>query len=115
MTIKEIAQVVHEIQMAFCQQLSDYSLLPWDQTSNDIKDVTISGVKFHIEHPELGAKESHENWMAQKIAQGWTYGPAKDPVKKEHPSIVPFNDLPLNERIKDALVVQTIHSLIKFM
>jgi hypothetical protein len=115
MTVESIAQVVHEIQVAFTRQLSDYSLKPWSETPEDVKAITIAAVKHHTDYPEDGAKESHDNWVDGKIVQGWKYGPVKDAIKKEHPSLIPFAELPLNERIKDALVVQTIHSLIKFM
>lgn len=115
MTIENIAQVVHEINKAFCESLGDHSLLSWEQTSNDIKDIVISGVRFHLEYPFASADASHNNWMAQKIAQGWVYGPVKDAVRKQHPSIAPFDQLSLPERQKDVLVMQTVHSLAKYL
>lgn len=32
--------------------------------------------------------------MANKIADGWKYGEAKDPEAKTHPCLVPFDKLP---------------------
>lgn len=45
------------------------------------------------------AKNVHEVWARNRIADGWTYGPVRDDSKKEHPCLVPYEDLP--EREKD--------------
>jgi hypothetical protein len=39
--------------------------------------------------------------MAHKIAEGWVYGAVKDPEAKTHPCIMPFDDLPPEQRAKD--------------
>jgi hypothetical protein len=90
-------------------------LVEWDATTDDIKAIVISGVQFHIDNPNAGADASHNQWMANKIAQGWVYGPVKDAQTKQHPCIVPFEALSLNDRIKDVLVMQTVHSLSKYI
>jgi hypothetical protein len=41
--------------------------------------------------------------MQEKKAAGWIYGPVKDPEKKEHPCIVPYDQLPIEQRTKDYL------------
>lgn len=110
-TTEQIAKVVHEINKAFCEQIGDHTLVAWEETPQDIKDVVIGGVQFHIDNPDAGPDASHNNWMAAKIAQGWTYGPVKNAPTKQHPCIVPFEQLSLNDRIKDVLVMQTVHSL----
>ena len=111
MTIENIAQAVHEINKAFCEQIGDHSLVAWESTTQDIKDIVIAGVQFHLYNPNAGPDASHNQWMANKVAQGWVYGPVKDAAMKQHPCIVPFDQLSLNDRIKDALVMQTVHSL----
>ena len=39
--------------------------------------------------------------MAQKIEDGWTYGPEKNPDLKQHPCLVPFHELPREQQAKD--------------
>lgn len=39
--------------------------------------------------------------MAQKVAEGWTWGEEKRPSLKLHPCIVPFDRLPVEQRAKD--------------
>lgn len=43
----------------------------------------------------------HNDWWDAYKAMGWTYGPVRDPEKKTHPDMVPFNELGWEERIKD--------------
>src|SRR4051812_21634412 len=31
------------------------------------------------------AENAHEVWAAERIAQGWTYGPRRDDATKKHP------------------------------
>jgi len=50
---------------------------------------------------ELLAKNTHENWARQRIADGWRYGPRRDDAKKEHPSLVPYEELPDSEKEYD--------------
>lgn len=39
--------------------------------------------------------------MADKVAEGWTYGPQKNPELKQHPCIVPPGELPVEQQAKD--------------
>ena len=32
-------------------------------------------------------------WAAERIRQGWTYGPARDDAAKRHPCLVPYDQL----------------------
>lgn len=47
------------------------------------------------------AENTHDVWAATRIAQGWTYGPARDDVAKKHPCLVPYADLPESEKEYD--------------
>jgi len=50
--------------------------------------------------------------MAQKLADGWTYGPTKNPDLKQHHCIVPFDKLPREQQAKDFLFRGVVHALI---
>jgi hypothetical protein len=50
---------------------------------------------------ELLAKNTHEVWAAGRVAEGWTYGEARDNVKKTHPCLVPYEELPESEKEYD--------------
>jgi len=63
----------------------------------------LDGVKYALMNPDATAEENHENWMKMKISQGWIYGLKKDFVKKTHPDLVLFDDLPEIEKKKDIM------------
>lgn len=52
---------------------------------------------------ELLAKNTHEGWSAQRIADGWRYGPQRDDVAKTHPCLVPYEELSESEKDYDRL------------
>lgn len=47
------------------------------------------------------AENVHEVWAASRVAQGWTYGPLRDDEKKQTPCLVPYADLPEEEKAYD--------------
>ncbi len=47
------------------------------------------------------AENTHEVWAAQRIHDGWTYGPQRDDANKKHPCLVPYADLPESEKEYD--------------
>ena len=50
---------------------------------------------------EALAKNVHDTWAKERIAQGWTYGDKRDDAKKHHPSLIAYEDLPDEEKIFD--------------
>ena len=54
-----------------------------------------------LELTELLAKNAHENWARQRMDDGWKYGPKRDDVRKEHPSLVPYEELSESEKQYD--------------
>ena len=47
------------------------------------------------------ADNTHDVWAAQRIKDGWTYGPKRDDLNKKHPCLVPYTDLPESEKVYD--------------
>ncbi len=47
------------------------------------------------------AKNTHDTWARQRLADGWKYGPRRDDAAKEHPCLVPYEDLPESEKQYD--------------
>ena len=50
---------------------------------------------------EMLARNAHENWAKLRIAEGWHFGPQRDDRQKEHPDLVPYEQLPESERQYD--------------
>ncbi|MCX6901621.1 MAG: RyR domain-containing protein [Verrucomicrobia bacterium] len=47
------------------------------------------------------AENAHDLWAAQRLSQGWTYGPQRNDTQKLHPCLVPYADLPESEKEYD--------------
>lgn len=47
------------------------------------------------------AKNVHEVWAQNRIAQGWTYGEERNDKLKTHPCLVPYEELPEVEKVYD--------------
>lgn len=47
------------------------------------------------------ARNVHEVWASSRIAQGWTWGPVRSDAFKTHPSLVPYEELPEEEKQYD--------------
>lgn len=70
----------------------------------------MQGVRHILAHPETTPEQSHENWLLQKMEEGWVYGPAKNPETKQHPCMVAYALLPLEQRVKDYLFGAAVRS-----
>ena len=103
MDTRDIARIVHEANRAYCKTLGDESQLPWDEAPAWQQASAVGGVDGIRSGRITTPEQSHESWLAEKRHDGWKYGPAKDPEKKEHPCCVPYAELPPEQRLKDAI------------
>lgn len=47
------------------------------------------------------AEHNHDIWARQRMAEGWTWGPAHDDAQKTHPCLIPYAQLPESEKLYD--------------
>lgn len=104
--LEACARAAHEVNRAYCLATGDSSQPSWEEAPDWQKSSARNGVVGALSGNT--AEQSHESWLAEKVASGWTYGPVKDPEKKEHPCMVPYGELPESQRAKDALFVATV-------
>ncbi len=50
---------------------------------------------------EAMAKNVHEVWAQTRIEQGWTYGEERNDALKQHPCLIPYEELPESEKEYD--------------
>jgi hypothetical protein len=101
MKISEIAGVCHEANRAICKFFGDDSQVPWDEASGWQVESACHGVAALMTHPDLTPAQQHELWMQHKLDNGWCHGFVKDEEKKTHPCLVPYEQLPEHQRLKD--------------
>ena len=111
MTTTRIAECCHEANRALCKAFGDWSQPMWADASDWQKDSAIAGVAFHIDNPDAGPAASHENWMKQKLADGWHWGLYKSEGLKTHPCMVTYANLPPEQRAKDFIFCAIVKTL----
>lgn len=104
-----IARASYEVNRAYCIAIGDTSQPAWDDAPEWQQSSARNGVAGALDGntPE----QSHVAWMAEKVANGWTYGPVKDPERKQHPCMVSYAELPAAQRAKDSLFVGTVRGM----
>jgi hypothetical protein len=108
-----VARVAHQVNRAYCAALGDDSQPAWEDAPEWQRKSAIQGVQFLLDNPKAGPWDSHKNWVDAKLADGWTYGKTKNPERKEHPCMVPFVDLPVEQRAKDFIFHAVVHGVLK--
>jgi hypothetical protein len=98
--VEAIARKAHDVHRAYCEAIGD-PVVPWDEMTEEARAGVIRGVHFNLEHPDAGPQASHEAWLSDHVAAGWTYGSVKNEETKQHPNLVSYDDLPLEQRAKD--------------
>ena len=66
--------------------------------------IDTSDVKLPEELEQLVEKMSknvHEVWSETRIQQGWTYGEQRNDELKTHPCLIPYEELPEEEKEYD--------------
>lgn len=140
--IEQLAEAAHSLYFAdkVGQGLSNKevpALVPWKQLPEDLREANraqvadvpnklatmgfelttgpgepASNIHFTNEEMDRLAKLEHSRWMRDREAVGWRYAPVRDSVRKLHPSLVPWEDLPESEKEKDRAVIQNLPKLI---
>ncbi len=133
--LERLAQAMHEI---YCEDLRSHgdetssSLVPWEDLPEHLKRQNRAAVRdipqklqrighvmiparshdapfdFPGEGLEEVAQDEHLRYVDAKLAEGWSVGPEKDDEKKTNPTLVPWEELPEDEREKDRAQVRGI-------
>jgi hypothetical protein len=106
-----IAIACHEANKAWCAANGDESQKHWSDAPQWQRDSAMMGVRFRIENPNAAESAQHDAWSKDKIKAGWVYGPERDDIKKIHPCLVPFDELPEFQQKKDKLFCAIVDAL----
>ena len=138
---EQLARAIHErfrVHQQGVNPAGDPAMQPWETLREDLKEsnrqqaeqipekLRVIGCEirpaigqepvkqvFTAEELEMLARMEHDRWMTDKIAAGWTYAPPpRDDAKKTHPCLVPWDELPEEEKDKDRQAVLQIPELL---
>lgn len=81
---------------SFCQ---DGHALDYQPTPIDTTGITLT--PDLLELTEVLARNTHDVWARQRLTSGWRFGPQRDDAAKEHPCLIPYEQLPESEKEYD--------------
>lgn len=90
---------------------SERSIVPekWEDRDEKFRKNMVDIVVKYLAMDKLPTpEEAHDSWTEAYLKMGWKYGKARDIVKKTHPDMVPFNDLPKDEKDKDSIFLSFV-------
>lgn len=105
---ESLAHIAYEANRAYCRSIGDYSHKPWDEAPEWQRASCMQGIEGALQGKT--AEESHQNWLRVKEKEGWVYGETKDPDKKTHPCMMPFDQLPEDQQVKDSIYLAVIQA-----
>lgn len=101
----------------------------WNDSKNYLVAINSKEMKEYIPQPidlsdveltddlnelrEAIAKNAHDVWAKERMAQGWTYGPQRNDEKKETPCMVEYSQLPDSEKKFDREMAMNTIKLLK--
>lgn len=90
------------------KQKQPYNPAPLDVTSVELPPA------LH-EVSELIARNVHEVWASERLREGWTYGSERNDSLKTHPCLVPYDELPEEEKNYDRNTAMNTIKVLKLL
>jgi hypothetical protein len=84
--------------------------------SDERESLDVSKIQLEPELLELTetlARHLHDTWVRLRSSEGWTFGPTRNDERKEHPCLIPYDQLPETEKELDRQMTRaTLSTLI---
>ena len=103
MTTSQLARICHEANRAYRLSLAEDPGPHWENAPREMLESSIAGVNYRLDNPTATAEDQHNSWLEGKRAAGWTFGAVKSETLRTHPQLLPYDQLPDEQRTKDRL------------
>lgn len=110
MNVEEIACVAHEANRAYCCLIKDFSKPPWTKSKPAQQEYVKAGVRYALDGTR-SREEVHDKWLEVMEAAGWKHGKKRHVGNRTHPCMLPYDELPESQKLKDALFLAIVDAL----
>lgn len=109
LVVEACARVAHEV---YRTALGVSDMRSWDTAPEGDKAQARAATRevLSADVSKTTPTQWHAKWCAEKAADGWRYGPVIDVERKEHPNMLPYEQLPEEQRALDRLFVVAVES-----
>ena len=107
---EKIAEIIYEATRLEAMW-SDRSIVPekWNKRDDGFRKQFVNTIGQYLKQEKLPTpKEAHDSWIIAYEKMGWKYGKKRDVVKKTHPDLIPFEQLPKDEKDEDAIFLMCV-------
>ena len=112
MNREQVAKICHEAIRAYAIQFDGRDRGPWEEMDTEYQESYLTGVDYITSPEAMSAEERHAEWLENHLADAWVLGDERDDEKKTHPNMLPYEELPFEQRAKDAIFASMVTSLI---
>jgi hypothetical protein len=107
--IEICARMAHEVSRSYDFAAGVSARPAWGEETDWVREAC----RREVMHPLAGgsSEQYHQVWLANKTNDGWKYGFVEDPIKKEHPRLVPYTALSEEQKTKDRLYVSVVQAV----
>lgn len=111
LTIEDVARIAYDANRRLNIVAGNVDYPTWDDVAPEDRLMFLEGVRGQWANPNRSAKQVHDYWMDDRIANGWKYGETRDFHLKTHPSLIPFEEISVLEQVKDTLFTNMVAAL----
>lgn len=106
------AKITNAVNNALRMHFNEPANPNWEELDEESKHRALVGIAKAAENPDMTPQECHKLWIESMAADGYRYGEEIDYVRKEHPAMVPYVQLPEPQKLKTQLFLAIVHTVI---
>lgn len=109
-SLDAVASVTHAANQQLQRLLGDPVAPDWDEFSQAERDGVMAGVEEALQ-PGATPERMHESWVLDKLERGWRHGPVLDRQALTHPNMLPYKEIPSEQKFKDDLFIAIVKAM----
>lgn len=112
-TEKSYQELTDHFKQSNRNQVLDYYLKVYLFSGRNISDVSaMNPLVFDSATKTTMAIMEHRRWMIEKLNAGWIYDPKRNNALKKHDTLLPWDELPPEEQVKDMNAIELMIKLL---